>query len=83
MAVAYNNLGVIHQEAGYIKPALWYYQKAIKVNPNLAIAYYNWGLAVSSFHNYPAAKKLYQQAAQIYQKEGDMEGYQKSIDKIR
>jgi glycosyltransferase involved in cell wall biosynthesis/Flp pilus assembly protein TadD len=64
-ALLNNELGLAHKKAGDLKNATTYYQQAIQLNPELAIAHYNLGVALQEQNKLKEAITAYQQALQF------------------
>ena len=58
------------------------YNQAIKINPNYAVAYYNRGFAYIILGDKQAAITDFQEAAKLYQQQGDNTWYRKALDRI-
>jgi tetratricopeptide (TPR) repeat protein len=58
-------MGVAYREMGNYTQAISYYQKAISIDPNYSLAYYNMGVAYSDMENYTQALYNYRKAAQL------------------
>jgi tetratricopeptide (TPR) repeat protein len=82
-ANAYNNRGIVRKELGDKQGAIDDYTLAIKINPNYANAYYNRGNARSALGDNFQAISDFQQAAQLYQQQGNNEDYQDALNRIR
>jgi tetratricopeptide (TPR) repeat protein len=77
--------GISYQEIGDQDKALADASKAISIQPDLAIAYELRGFVYSSANDLQMALTDFQKAAEIYQKQGDTDSYQRvsqTIDKI-
>jgi len=73
--IAYNNLGVVYLEgSGDIKSALEAFSKAIKNNPNYALAYYNKGRAYEAVKNHAEAANYYQMAIDLNVLTNELDG---------
>jgi tetratricopeptide (TPR) repeat protein len=82
-ADAYYNRGKARTAVGDAKGAIADFNQAIKLNPSLAEAYGNRGILHSQTGNKPAALADLQQAAQLFQKQGDRESYQQTLEFIQ
>lgn len=64
--IAYNNLGVIYlDDLGKIDKALELFQKAVEINPNYALAYYNQARSISIKGDKIEAARLFQIAIDL------------------
>ncbi len=59
------------------------YNEAIRLDPNKADAYYYLGHISEKLGNNQKAIENFQQAANLYQQQGNTEWYQRALDKIR
>ncbi|MDD5019761.1 MAG: tetratricopeptide repeat protein [Candidatus Omnitrophica bacterium] len=87
MAADYRDKGLRHQKSGDTETALIYFQKAVELDPSLAIAYNDAGVIYESKGWYDRAKQAYGRAIEIdpdlpspyynlgsiYEKEGDFD----------
>ena len=64
-AILNNELGLGQKKAGDLKNAITYYQQAVTLNPELAIAHYNLGVALQEQGQLKEAITAYQQALQL------------------
>jgi tetratricopeptide (TPR) repeat protein len=80
---AYNNRGVVRKELGDKQGAIDDYTLAIKFNPNLAQAYNNRGFVRKELGDKQGAIDDFQQAANLFQQQGNTEGYQKVLEVLR
>jgi tetratricopeptide (TPR) repeat protein len=55
----------------------------LRINPNLADAYYNRGEARSKLGNKQGAIQDFQKAADLFQKQGKKNNYEKAINILR
>lgn len=79
---ALNNLGVVYLDGvGNVEESLGYFSKAIKANPNYALAYYNKGRAFQALGNNSEAANFYQMAVDINKLTNEFDE-QAAIDKI-
>jgi Flp pilus assembly protein TadD len=82
-AQAYNNRGVVRDELGDKPGAIDDFNLAIKFNPNDAYAYYNRGIVRNELGDKQGAIDDFQQAANLFQQQGNTEGYQKVLEVLR
>jgi Flp pilus assembly protein TadD len=82
-ATAYNNRGNVHYELGDKQGAIDDYNLAIKINPNYANAYNNRGNARYDLGDKQAAISDLQQAANLFQEQGNLGAYQMTLENIR
>jgi tetratricopeptide (TPR) repeat protein len=82
-ALAYNNRGNVRKELGDKQGAIDDYTLAIKINPNYANAYYNRGVVRYELGDKQGAIDDFQQAANLFQQQGNTEGYQKVLEVLR
>ncbi|MDB9401354.1 tetratricopeptide repeat protein, partial [Microcystis aeruginosa CS-567/02-A1] len=75
-ADAYYNRGLIYREQEKWELALADFTKAIQINPELAQAYANIGLVYNQMGNKPKAIENLQQAAQLFQAQGNTADYE-------
>lgn len=68
---------------GDTKGAIADFNQAIKFDPALAEAYENRGILYSQTGNKPAALVDLRQAAQLFQKQGDRDSYQQTLEFIQ
>ncbi|WP_071879876.1 tetratricopeptide repeat protein [Microcystis aeruginosa] len=59
------------------------YNQAINIKPDYAYAYNNRGSAKYELGDKQGAIADYNQAAQLYSQQGNMEGYRKALDRIK
>ena len=83
LAQAYNNRGVVRYDLGDKPEAIDDYNLAIKFNPNNAQAYYNRGNARYDLGDKQAAISDLQQAANLFQEQGNLGAYQMTLENIR
>ncbi len=67
-----NDLGLARKLAGDYKTAVAYYQQAIALQPDLAIAHYNLGVALQEQGKLEEAIACYQQVLEIPAKDGEV-----------
>jgi tetratricopeptide (TPR) repeat protein len=83
LAQAYNNRGVVRKELGDKQGAIDDFNLAIKFNPNDAEPYYNRGNARYDLGDKQAAISDLQQAANLFQEQGNLGAYQMTLENIR
>ena len=66
-----NEIGSIYHEAGFIKKAMSFYKKAIKLNPSYVVTYYNIGLVYEELQNYEEAISFYKKAIELDSSDAD------------
>ncbi|MDJ0718549.1 MAG: tetratricopeptide repeat protein [Prochloraceae cyanobacterium] len=57
--------------------------KAIEINPNEAIYYYNRGWGYKNLGEKQKAKESWSKAAELYKKQGKTRQYQRTINQIK
>jgi tetratricopeptide (TPR) repeat protein/S1-C subfamily serine protease len=77
-AEAYNNRGLAYLELKDYQAAIADFNQALEINPNSANAYSGRGAAYVLSGDTPSGIADLQKASQLYQQQGDTEGYQKS-----
>ena len=82
-AGAYFNRGVVKSNLGDKYGAIADYNEAIHLNPNYAGAHFNRGLIKKQRGEKQEALADFWKAAELYQKQGDTEWYNKSRDRMR
>ena len=82
-ANAYFNRGLTKSALGDKQGAITDYNEAIRLNPNLASAYFNRRLIKKQRGKKKEALADFRKAAELYQQQGNTEGYNKSRDRIR
>jgi tetratricopeptide (TPR) repeat protein len=82
-AEAYNNRGNVHYELGDKQGAIDDFNLAIKINPNYTEAYNNRGIVRYELGDKQGAIDDFQQAANLFQQQGNTEGYQKVLEVLR
>jgi tetratricopeptide (TPR) repeat protein len=80
---AYNNRGSVRDDLGDKQGAIDDYNLAIKINPNDAEAYNNRGNVHYELGDKQGAIDDFQQAANLFQQQGNTEGYQKVLEVLR
>jgi tetratricopeptide (TPR) repeat protein/V8-like Glu-specific endopeptidase len=80
---AYNNRGLARSNLGDKKGAIADFNQALKIDANYANAYYNRGLDRSALGDKQGAIGDLQKAADLYQKQGEVEFSQKVLQYIR
>jgi tetratricopeptide (TPR) repeat protein len=82
----YNARGNVHAMAGNLKASLHDFNVAIRLDRNFADAYYNRGISRHSLGDSNGAKSDISKAAQLFQTQKDIGGYQQAqewIDKLK
>ena len=82
-AGVYFNRGVVKSNLGDKQGAIADYNEAIHLNPNYAGAHFNRGLIKKQRGEKQEALADFRKAAELYQKQGDTEWYNKSRDRMR
>ena len=82
-ADAYINRGFIRAKLGDKQGAIEDYNQAIKINPNLAQVYNNRGFTRAELGDKQGALADYQKAANLYQKQGNTDLYQRVMESIK
>ena len=82
-ATAYYNRGVGRSELEDKKGAIEDYNQAIKLKPDYVDAYSNRGVGRSELGDKKGAIEDYQKAADLFQAQGNIQGYQKSLEQIK
>ena len=59
------------------------YNQAIKLNPNLAVPYYNRSLIYKELNDNEKAIKDFRQAAKLYQQQNQMQDYQDALNRLK
>ncbi|MFN5873242.1 MAG: tetratricopeptide repeat-containing serine protease family protein [Aphanizomenon sp.] len=80
---AYNNRGSVRDDLGDKQGAIDDYNLAIKINHNDAEAYNNRGNVHYELGDKQGAIDDFQQAANLFQQQGNTEGYQKVLEVLR
>jgi tetratricopeptide (TPR) repeat protein len=83
LAFAYNNRGIAKSDLGDKQGAIADYNEAIRLNPNFATAYYNRGLIKKVRREQQEALADFQKASELYQQQGNTEGYNDSRNQIK
>jgi tetratricopeptide (TPR) repeat protein len=81
-ANAYNNRGYSYYKLEEYQKAITDYTEAIRLNPEYALAYANRSISYGKLEEYQKAIADAQQAANLYQQQGDTENYQKALSFI-
>ncbi|MEG4580244.1 tetratricopeptide repeat protein [Microcoleus sp. MON1_C5] len=81
--LAYNNRGLARFKLGDKQGAVADYNKALRIDPNHVNAYYNRGLARRGLGDKQGAIQDFQKAADLYQKQGDQDSYQKALNHLK
>ncbi len=79
-ADAYYNRGKARTALSDARGAIADFTQAVHFNPKLAEAYGNRGLLYAETGNKQAALADLRQAAQLFQKQGDRDGYQQTLE---
>jgi tetratricopeptide (TPR) repeat protein len=82
-AKTFNNRGISKYSMEYLQGAIWDYDKALKLKPDDAEAYYNRGLSYKYFGYSPNAINDFLQAKKLYQQQNNQTGYQASLDRLK
>ena len=82
-AKAYFNRGFAYYNLENYQKASEDYAKAIEINPSDAEAFYNRGLAYSNLDKDKAAIQDFEKAAQLYQQQGQLDGYKDAQERIK
>lgn len=82
-ADAYYNRGLTRFNLKDSQGAITDYTQALKLNPNLAEAYGNRGLTRNSLGDKSGALEDLQKAAQLFRRQGDLEGYEYTQELIK
>jgi len=81
--LAYNNRGLARFRLGDKQGAVADYNQALRIDPNHVNAYYNRGLARRGLGDKQGAIQDFQKAADLYQKQGDKDSYQKALNHLK
>jgi tetratricopeptide (TPR) repeat protein len=81
--LAYNNRGLARFKLGDKQGAVADYNQALRIDPNHVNAYYNRGLARRGLGDKQGAIQDFQKAADLYQKQGDKDSYQKALNNLK
>ncbi len=79
----YSNRGNARSDLGDKKGAIVDYNQALRINPNFAEAYYNRGNARSDLGDKQGAIQDFQKAAELFQQQGETDGYQNAVNRIK
>ncbi|MBD1924416.1 tetratricopeptide repeat protein [Microcoleus sp. FACHB-831] len=82
-AKAYFNRGFAYYNLENYQKAIEDYTKAIEINPVDAEAFYNRGLAYSNLDSDRAAIQDFEKAGQLYQQQGQLDGYKDAQERIK
>jgi tetratricopeptide (TPR) repeat protein/S1-C subfamily serine protease len=82
-AYAYYFRGNLYEKLNDYQAALADYSKAIQIDPDNTYNYQGRGHVYEKLNDYQAAITDYQKAAQLYQQEGDTEGYQRMQEALK
>ncbi len=77
------NRGAAKAESGNKQQAIEDYDRAISLDPELALAYYNRGSNKYKLGDKQAAITDTSKAAELFRKQGQMEYYQKAMDFLK
>jgi tetratricopeptide (TPR) repeat protein len=80
-SISYYNRGNAKSDRGDFKGAIADYNKAIRLNPNLADAYYNLGIAKSDRGDIEGAKAAYLKSAELCEQQGRPEDAKKARER--
>lgn len=80
---AYFNRGFAYYNLENYQKAIEDYGKAIEINPSDAEAFYNRGLAYSNLDSDKAAIQDFEKAGQLYQQQGQLDGYKDAQERIK
>ncbi|MEG4350916.1 tetratricopeptide repeat protein [Microcoleus sp. LAD1_D3] len=80
---AYYNRGVTRSRLGDNQSAIADYNEALRINPNYALAYNGRGNSRAELGDKQGAIQDFQKAADLFQKQGDRDNYQKAINNLR
>ena len=67
----YNKLGISYGKKGQYDQAIFYFNKALEINPKIAVVYYNRGLAYDNKSQYDQAISDYTKAIELNQRYAD------------
>ncbi|GAB4288311.1 MAG: hypothetical protein Fur0025_22380 [Oscillatoriaceae cyanobacterium] len=81
-AIYYSNCGVARLRAGDYAGAVQDFDRAVMLLPEYAGAYNNRGLARSQLGDTPGAIEDLRQAAELFQRQGDILNYQQAIESL-
>ncbi|NKB17745.1 MAG: tetratricopeptide repeat protein [Pseudanabaena sp. CRU_2_10] len=82
-ADAYYNRGKARTDLSDREGAIADYTRAIELNPNLADAYGNRGILLYNMRDKQGAIADLQKAADLFQKQGNQDSYQKTLNLLR
>jgi tetratricopeptide (TPR) repeat protein len=82
-ALAYYNRALVLDELGDKQGAIADYDQALKINPDYAEAYANLGIARAILGDKQGAIQNLQKAADLFQKQGRKDDYQKALNLIK
>lgn len=81
--ISFNNRGAAKNKLGDYNSAIADLNQAIRLNVNYAKAYKHRAFANQNLGNLQESLKDYRKAAELFQKEGDNDGYQKAINQAK
>jgi Tfp pilus assembly protein PilF len=76
-------LGLVFWRLGQQQKALAEFGRALQLAPDYAQAYFNRGLLYAERAEKALAQADFEQAASLFQAEGDQEGYQEAVQQAR
>ena len=82
-ADAYSNRGAARSDLGDKRGAVADYNEALRINPNDALAYKNRGLIRATLGDKQGTIQDLQKAADLFQRQGDRDKYQKVLNILR
>lgn len=80
---AYREVGALNLRLGYFDDAIRNFSQVIELEPNNASAYLSRGQALLEAGRREQARADWEQAAQLYQKQGDLETYQEIQESLQ
>jgi tetratricopeptide (TPR) repeat protein len=82
-ADAYKNRGLARTSLGDAQGAIEDFNQALRLEPNAADVYENRGVVYAKQGNKQAVLKDYQKAAELYLKQGELERYKMTLEKLK